>query len=291
MRTCPKPPAERNNWWRGAAAPTAPQREDSVAMREEDDRRRRNMTYIEGFVIAVPTANKDKFIDHAKLGDSVFLDHGATRVLECWQDNVEKGHTTDFFGAVDAREDESVVFSWIEWPDKASRQAMMGRMEELMKTDDRFNPEKNPMPFDGARMIYGGFQPIVEQGEATPGAYVQGFVLPSPSEKKEAYRKMAEEAWTMFKDYGALRVIEAWQDDVPEGKQTDFFRAVKAEPGENVIFSFMEWPSREVCDEAAKKMEADDSMQMPEEMPFNPQRMIYGGFRPVVELTRENVGG
>ncbi len=119
------------------------------------------MTYIDGFVIAVPTANKQKFIDHAEKGDSVFLELGATRILECWGDDVPDGKLTDFRGAVKATEDETVVFSWIEWPDKATRDAAMGRMDELMKTDDRFSPDKNPMPFDGARMIYGGFAPVV----------------------------------------------------------------------------------------------------------------------------------
>lgn len=119
------------------------------------------MSYIDGFVIAVPTANKEKFIAHAQLGDSVFLDIGAVRVLECWGDDVPDGKLTDFRRAVQAKDDETVVFSWIEWPDKATRDAAMGRMDELMKTDDRFNPEKNPMPFDGKRMIYGGFSPVV----------------------------------------------------------------------------------------------------------------------------------
>ena len=128
---------------------------------------------------------------------------------------------------------------------------MMERMDEITKTDERFDPDKNPMPFDGARMIYGGFEAIVEHGEPTSGAYVQGFVIPVPAAKKEAYRKMAEEAWDMFRGYGALRVVEAWQDEVPEGKQTDFFRSVKTQPGEKVVFSFMEWPSREICDAAA----------------------------------------
>ena len=56
----------------------------------------------------------------------------------------------------------TIVFSWIEWPSKAPQQAMFGRMEDMVKTDDRFNPEKNPMPFDGKRLIYGGFAPVVE---------------------------------------------------------------------------------------------------------------------------------
>lgn len=252
------------------------------------------MTYIQGFVIAVPTANKQKFIDHAGLADPVFLEQGATRVLECWQDNVEKGHTTDFFGAVDCTDDESVVFSWLEWSSKSALDAMEGRMEELMKSDERFNPEKNPMPFDGKRMIYGGFTPIVDEGEATANPYVQGFLVPVPEGNKEAYRKAALDMWHIMKDYGALRVVEAWQEDVPKGKQTDFFRAVKAEDGEIVVFSFIEWESREVCDAAHDKMMQDERMKQFEgqeaNMPFDGKRMIYGGFTPVVELSREAVG-
>jgi uncharacterized protein YbaA (DUF1428 family) len=124
------------------------------------------MSYIDGFVIAVPTANKQKFIDHAKLGDSVFLDLGATRVLECWGDDVAEGKLTDFRRAVQAKDDETVVFSWIEWPDKTTRDAAHAKMGEWMrhpeKTDPRMDPEKNPMPFDGKRLIVGGFTPVVE---------------------------------------------------------------------------------------------------------------------------------
>ncbi|HKU13392.1 MAG TPA: DUF1428 domain-containing protein [Steroidobacteraceae bacterium] len=119
------------------------------------------MTYVDGFVIAVPKANKQKFIEHANKGDSVFTELGASRVLECWADDVPDGKLTDFRRAVQATADEDVVFSWIEWPDKATRDAAMGRMESLMKEDPRMNPETNPMPFDGKRMIYGGFAPIV----------------------------------------------------------------------------------------------------------------------------------
>ena len=120
------------------------------------------MPYIDGFVIAVPTANKKKFIEHAKKGNSVFIELGATRIFECWGDDVPEGKMTDFHRAVQANNDETIVFSWIEWPDKATRDAAMNKMGELMKSDDRMNPEKNPMPFDGKRMIYGGFTPVVE---------------------------------------------------------------------------------------------------------------------------------
>ena len=116
------------------------------------------MAYIDGFVIAVPNANKDAFIEHAREMDSTFMEFGATRIVECWADDVSHGEQTDFFRAVEAKEDESVVFSWIEWPDKPTRDA---GMEAAMK-DPRFDPEKCPMPFDGARMIYGGFTPVFE---------------------------------------------------------------------------------------------------------------------------------
>lgn len=119
------------------------------------------MAYIDGFVIAVPTANKQKFIDHASSGDPVFMEYGATRVLECWGDDVPDGKQTDFRRAVDAKPDETVVFSWIEWPDKATRDAGMKKVME----DPRLTPEKNPMPFDGMRMIFGGFEPVVDLGK------------------------------------------------------------------------------------------------------------------------------
>ena len=120
------------------------------------------MAYIDGFVIAVPTANRQQFIDHAEKFDALFVEMGATRVLECWGDDVKSGKWTDFRRAVDARDDEAVVFSWVEWPDKATRDAAMSNMEDLMRTDSRWDPATNPMPFDGKRMIFGGFQPVVE---------------------------------------------------------------------------------------------------------------------------------
>jgi uncharacterized protein YbaA (DUF1428 family) len=115
------------------------------------------MPYIDGFVIPVRTADKQKFIDFAHKFDAIFLEYGATRILECWGDDVPDGKVTDFRRAVQAVPEESVVFSWIEWPDKAARDA---GMEKIMK-DPRMDPGQNPVPFDGKRMIYGGFAPVV----------------------------------------------------------------------------------------------------------------------------------
>ena len=125
------------------------------------------MNYIDGFVMAVPTANKQKFIDHAENADGVFADLGATRVVECWGDDVPDGEVTDFRRAVKAKDDETIVFSWVEWPDKATRDAAFATMTEWMNNpetaDPRMDPEKNPMPFDGKRLIFGGFSPVLDQ--------------------------------------------------------------------------------------------------------------------------------
>jgi uncharacterized protein YbaA (DUF1428 family) len=118
--------------------------------------------YIDGFVMAVPTANKDKFTAHAESADSVFIDLGATRVVECWGDDVPDGETTDYRKAVKAKDDETVVFSWIEWPDKKTRDAAMAKMMSEDFSDERMDQEKNPMPFDGKRLIFGGFAPVAE---------------------------------------------------------------------------------------------------------------------------------
>jgi uncharacterized protein YbaA (DUF1428 family) len=118
----------------------------------------KTMPYVDGFVIAVPTANKQKFTDHANRFDAMFMEFGATRILECWGDDVPDGTVTDFRKAVQAKDDETVVFSWVEWPDKATRDTGMKSIME----DPRMKMEDNPLPFDGKRMIYGGFASVVE---------------------------------------------------------------------------------------------------------------------------------
>ena len=119
------------------------------------------MSYIDGFVLAVPTASRQRFIDFANEIGSKFVELGALRVLECWGDEVPDGKVTDFRRAVQAAPDETVVFAWIEWPDKPTRDAGMQRLHELASTDERWDPAKNPAPFDGKRMIFGGFEAVV----------------------------------------------------------------------------------------------------------------------------------
>ena len=114
-------------------------------------------------------------------------------------------------------------------------------------------------------------------------SYVDGFVIPVPAGKKEAYRKIAAAAAPMFKEHGATHVVECSGDDVPDGKVTDFKGAVKAEAGENIVFSWITWPSKAVRDAGNKKIMQDPRMQMGPDMPFDPKRLIYGGFEVLLD--------
>jgi len=116
------------------------------------------MDYVDGFVAAVPTANRECYTKHAKAAAAVFKEHGALRVVECWGDDVPEGKVTSFPMAVQCKDDETVVFSWITWPSRNARDAGMKKV----MADARMQPDKNPMPFDGKRLIYGGFQILVD---------------------------------------------------------------------------------------------------------------------------------
>ncbi len=115
--------------------------------------------------------------------------------------------------------------------------------------------------------------------------YIDGFLLAVPTGKRDAYLSMAKKSWTLFREFGALRHVEAWSDDVPHGKTTDFFRAVKATEGESVVFSWIEYPSKDVRDAANKKMREDPRMkEMGDMMKFvDGKRMVFGGFVPIMD--------
>lgn len=238
------------------------------------------MTYVEGFVVAVPAANKDAYRKHAEQALPLFKEFGVTRMVECWGDDVPDGKVTDFKGAVQAKEDEVIVFSWFEYPSKTVRDAAVAKM----MSDPRMEAMGTDMPFDGKRMIVGGFESIVDDsGEGVMG-YADGYLVPVPAGNKEAYRALATKASQVFFDHGATRVVEAWGDDVPTGKITDYARAVKAQGDENTVFSWVEWPSKEARNEGWKKVMEDERMKPDgSEMPFDGQRMIYGGFSPLVD--------
>ena len=116
------------------------------------------MAYIDGFVAAVPTANREAYRKFAEQAAAIFKQHGAQRLVECWGDDVPQGKVTSFPMAVQCKNDETVVFSWITWP---SRQVRDEGMKKVM-ADPTMQPDKNPMPFDGKRLIYGGFEVPVD---------------------------------------------------------------------------------------------------------------------------------
>ena len=239
------------------------------------------MTYFEGFVAAVPEANKETYRKHAADAAPVFQELGVKRHIEAWDSDVHEGKVTDFRKAVDARPDEKVVFAWFEHADRAARDAF----NEKMMSDPRMKEMGETMPFDAKRMIVGGFKAIVEEGSGA-GAYTDGFVVPVPEGKEDAYQQMAAKMAKVFREHGATRVVEAISDDVPHGKVTDFYRAVKAEDGEKVVFSFIEWPAKQARDDAWAKIMADESLKPEGDMPFSGQRMFWGGFEPIFDTAR-----
>ncbi len=113
--------------------------------------------------------------------------------------------------------------------------------------------------------------------------YIDAFVLAVPSSKREAYVSLSQLSAAIFKEFGALRVVECWGENVPQGKLTSFPMAVKCEPDETVVFSWIEWPSKQAREEGMKKFMADSRLSK-FEMPFDGKRMIFGGFEPIVEV-------
>ena len=238
------------------------------------------MTYIEGFIVPVPEADRDAYVNHARAFAPIGREFGVQRHVEAWESDVPEGKTTDFRKAVNAHAGEKTVFSWFEYPSREARDAANGKI----MSDPRVAGMSDP-PFDGKRMIVGGFQVIVEEGGGR-GGYQDGFVLPVLPGKEAAYRAMAAKAAPIFLEHGAVRVVEAIADDVPHGKITDFYLAVKAEEGEAVVFSFIEWPDKATRDTGWRKVMADERMKPEGDMPFDGPRMFWGGFEPVLDTAR-----
>lgn len=232
--------------------------------------------YVNGFVVPVPEGNKEKYREIAEKWWGIAKDFGAIEQMEAWEADVPDGKTTDFRRSVKIEPGEKVVFAWIVWPDKATADAG----HEKMMADPRMKNFGVEIPFDGKRMIFGGFEPFVDEG-SSGGGYVDGFVLPVPNGNRAAYAKLASDAAKHFIEHGATRDVEAWGIDVPKGKVTDFYRAVEARDDETVVFAFIEWPDAETRAEGWKRVMADERMKPEGDMPFDPQRMFWGGFLPI----------
>ena len=114
-------------------------------------------------------------------------------------------------------------------------------------------------------------------------AYIDGFLIPVPNDRKDAYLEVAATMAAVIREHGALRMVDCWGDDIADGKVTDFKRAVKAEAGETVVFSWVVWPSKAARDEGNKKIMADPRMAPGSAMPFDGKRMIFGGFEVLLD--------
>lgn len=236
------------------------------------------MSYVMGFVAAVPAANKDAYRRFAEESVDYFKSLDVTRMLETWGDDVPRGEATDFYRAVDARDGEVIVYSFQVFPDKATADAA----NEKMMNDPAMAEMGEKMPFDGARMIFGGFEVIGEITSEGISAYVDGSVIPVPTASKAKYTESVAGFAELFKAHGAVRYAEAWGVDVPDGQVTDFKRAVRAGSDETVVFSWIEWPSKEVRDRAWEALYADPLMQQSGGL-FDENRRIYGGFIPIID--------
>lgn len=237
------------------------------------------MTYVQGFLTPLQAARRDAFVDHARKAAAIFRELGCDRTVDAWGDDVPKGKLNDFQGAVALQDGEEVGFGWMEFADKAAGDAFYAKM----MSDPRMGQMGGDMPFDGKRMVLGGFETVFdERNGAARAGYVDGFVLAVPSEKKQAYVDSAAKAWPVFRDNGILRHVEAWGVDVPRGEVTDFYRAALAKEGETIVFSWFEWPDKATRDAGNAAAMADDRLKTAmDDNPIDGARMIYGGFAVV----------
>jgi uncharacterized protein YbaA (DUF1428 family) len=235
------------------------------------------MTYFEGFVVPVPESNRAAYEQHANKFAPLVQDIGIRRMVESWESDVPEGKNTDFRKAVDGKPDEKIVFSFFEYQSREARDAA----NEKFMSDPRMAEMGKDMPFDGKRMIMGGFEAVVEEGSAG-GTYIDGIVVPVPTAKRDEYADLARRNAKVFIEFGANRVVESLSDDINHGEVTDYYRAVKAQDEETVAFSFIEWPSKAARDEAWQKIMADERMQHGGGL-FDGSRMFWGGFEKILD--------
>lgn len=240
------------------------------------------MTCLTGVLAPVAVTNRSAYLDFAKAAWPVLQKHGARGCVEAWGVDLPHGKINDLYTSVQAQDGEAVVFSWIEWADLATAQRAMTAMRDAPEM-----AEMAEMPYDGKRMIFGNFSPLLLEGSTRGATYLQGFVLAVPNAKKDAYAEIAAQGWTqLFQPNGCLGMFEGWGKDVPHGKLTDFYRATLAQADETPLFSWLAWPDKETCTAAASVMEEASARMFPAGMPFDTRRMMWGGFDIIMDTRR-----
>ena len=237
------------------------------------------MSYIDGFVAAVPLANKEAYREHATDALPYFKKLGVTRMVENWGDDVPEGKVTDFKRSVKAKPDEAIIFSWLEYPDKATRD----KANASMMNDPQMKDMGKSMPFDGQRMIFGGFEPINDSGVSVKPGYVDGSA--NSRAGRRTRRRIARWPTNMRRSSRNTEPLVRSMPGAttcPDGKVTDYKGAVQATNDENVVYSWVEWPSKEARDQGWEKAMADPRMK-DMKMPFDGQRVIFGGFQTILD--------